>query len=460
MPSRIIAAAGMAPESVRELLGSGGEAVVVDTRPASGNARLDVSGLERLLPCPLEPVWRDALELSAAIVVGDTALRRGLNEQCSRDIVCHFAARAPSALDPVLPRLQSLLGFATGDAVRIATEARALSEPDDEPAPAPPPAPDADCVCLLSGGLDSLAGAATLLTAGRKPVFVLRATGNAVTGASQAFALEALRDRFGPSPAVSVSLHGVNRTGAGYPFPEGRNREPSQRSRSLFPLAAAAVVCAGLGLTEIHVPENGILAAQAPFTRARLGSFTTRTTNPQWLQGAAEVLSALLRTPIAVHNPLIGQTKAEIVRDILLPSLGERAVRRTTSCWSIGRGALPCGGCVPCILRRFAFESAGLAPEALQRDVLSARTPDGSEGRRNLVAVLSLVRDYRMLPDDRLRDRYPELAYAGAAASVVLAALRRFAREVFELAETRFAEAAALLGVGAAKNELRNPTHS
>ncbi len=453
MPDRIIAAEGMPSERIGYLLALGDGAVVVDTRPDRGNARLGLSDLERLLPRPPSAVERDLLSLSAALVVGDTAHRRGPNEQCSRDLVCHFAAREPKALRPVLPELQSLLGFITGDSVRIELETRRSRELEATGWTARPLDPPADGGCLLAGGLDSVAGAVVLLTAGRLPVFVVRATGNAMTRASQAASVNALSTRFGPTTVVTVPLHGMARKAAEYAFPEGRDREPSQRVRSLFPLAVAAVLCAGLGLAEIHVPENGILAAQVPFTRARVGSFTTRTTNPRWLDGVAEVFSTLLGAPVAVRNPLLGQTKAEIVRDVLLRSLGEDAVRATTSCWSIGRGPLACGGCVPCILRRFAFEVAGLAPEAVQRDALGVRTADESEGRRNLVAVLSLARDFLMLPDDCLRVRYPEIAYAGEASGTTIAALRRFAAEVRGLAETRFPDMAALLGIGHAKNE-------
>ncbi len=64
------------------------------------------------------------------------------------------------------------------------------------------------------------------------------------------------------------------------------------------------------------------------------------------------------RTHLRIHTPLIGLTKAQIVKlaDELQVPFG-----LTHSCYDPGRDGLPCGACDACLLRRKGFEEAGIA---------------------------------------------------------------------------------------------------
>jgi hypothetical protein len=448
MPDGVVVAAGLSSDSVRRLAGRYGRSVVVDFGSDAGNSLLDLADLAALGGDALPLRLQELVLLAAGVVQGDVALPRGRNEGWSRQIVVHFASSEPERLSAVAQSLSTLLGFVMGDAVSLAVEkAEVTPEVRRRSRPITLPVEGADCACLLSGGIDSLAGATALLAAGRRPVFFMHASGNPAVADAQRSARRALDERFGPQPVVAVPLQASARPRPRFPYPEQTAREPSRRSRSFLPLALAVAGCSLLGHRDLYVPENGILAAQLPLTRARIGSMTTRTTHPRWLGGLARVVSDYLETPVRITNPLLGQTKAELVRDVLLPALGEQAVRATTSCWLAGRRSVPCGGCVPCILRRMAFECADLFPEAVDEDILSdSVSRSGMVSYRNLVAVLSLVSDFGALQDDRLWLRYPELAYADGESAAVVATIRRFAAEVHGLARGRFPLVHRLLG--------------
>lgn len=444
----VVGASGLDAQRVQCLLaGATGGAVAVDFDERAGNARIGLRAMEDALRVRLGAHALDLVESAGTVVLGDLAHPRGRNEAWSRRLRFHLPARDPEALEAVVPALSELLAFVLGDEVAICIEASTKRAPRWHRGPAGESL-EVDCACLLSGGIDSLAGAVLLLEAGRQPVFVTHRSENPAIAASQRHVQALLNRRYGPQPHLVVPLAPSRRRQAAYPYPPEQQREPSRRSRSLFPLAVAAAACAALGQSEIHVPENGVMAAQLPLTRARVSSFTTRTTHPRWLRGLAEVFSKTLGRRVDLVNPIAGQTKAELVRDVVVPRLGADAIGGTVSCWSAGRGPLQCGGCLPCLLRRFALETAGVRPEAAQlRPLEEPESLRGTDAFTNLAALLSLVRDFHEEPESRLLTRYPEVTALGADRETTIAALRRFAGEVSECVRARYPVAARWLGV-------------
>jgi 7-cyano-7-deazaguanine synthase len=63
------------------------------------------------------------------------------------------------------------------------------------------------------------------------------------------------------------------------------------------------------------------------------------------------------RTRLQIHTPLIGLTKAQIVK--LGKELGV-PFGMTHSCYDPGRDGRPCGACDACLLRHKGFEEAGI----------------------------------------------------------------------------------------------------
>jgi hypothetical protein len=77
------------------------------------------------------------------------------------------------------------------------------------------------------------------------------------------------------------------------------------RSRSLLYLALGLAAAAGFGgATPLIIPENGWISLNPPLTTNRLGSCSTRTTHPYFL----EQLTGLWRE-VGLINPLVNPYK-------------------------------------------------------------------------------------------------------------------------------------------------------
>jgi hypothetical protein len=159
-------------------------------------------------------------------------------------------------------------------------------------------------------------------------------------------------------------------------FPEAP--ELSMRSRSLLYLALGLAAAASFGSnTPLIIPENGWISLNPPLTWNRLGSCSTRTTHPYFL----EQLTGLWREAGLVNplvNPYENLTKGEVVRrcrnrDLLGQLFGASVscARPVVSRWQ-GRAAGSCGYCYPCLMRRAALHTLGWdRGEDYDRDVLS-----------------------------------------------------------------------------------------
>ena len=86
------------------------------------------------------------------------------------------------------------------------------------------------------------------------------------------------------------------------------------RSRSLLYLALGLAAAAGFGVTTpLIIPENGWISLNPPLTTNRLGSLSTRTTHPYFLEELTGLWQAAgIETPLV--NPYNNLTKGEIVR--------------------------------------------------------------------------------------------------------------------------------------------------
>jgi 7-cyano-7-deazaguanine synthase in queuosine biosynthesis len=207
-----------------------------------------------------------------------------------------------------------------------------------------------DSVCLLSGGVDSLVGMLDLVTAGRVPLLVSQISAGDKAH-QQTFAACA------GATARHIQLnHNVRPSGPS---------ELSQRARSLGFIAYGVLGATSLGshaaggAVDLYVPENGFISLNVPLTPLRLGSLSTRTTHPAYMQMLQSLLNAAgLR--VRLVNPYQFKSKGEMLvecrdQDVLL-----RQVFNATSCGRFARtGWQHCGRCVPCLVRRSAFQRWG-----------------------------------------------------------------------------------------------------
>jgi hypothetical protein len=130
---------------------------------------------------------------------------------------------------------------------------------------------------------------------------------------------------------------------------------------------------------------------------------------------ASDVLDADIR----VNNRLVARTKPEVVERAR--ELGfERELADTVSCWQIGRTRSHCGSCVPCLLRRIACETHGVADVPYDADLFDDVTAiDDPRARDNLAHLIAFVDEIREFDDVELEYQYPELLNGGDALPLV-----------------------------------------
>ena len=258
--------------------------------------------LSRLQATPGLPGQAVTAFLSAALGVwaADKFLpRRTAPDAWTRKITLNLPV-SPGWL-PLAPGLGRLLNFLTGDdwTLKLRETSLDLGLKGEWPHPWRP-----DGVMLFSGGLDSLIGALDRLEAGERLLLVSHYDFGQLAGTQQTLAA-ALLGHYGPD-----RVHHLGLAGGSFPRP----RELSMRSRSLLYLALGLAAAASFGAaTPLVIPENGWISLNPPFTTNRLGSCSTRTTHPYFLEQLTGLWQeAGLANPLV--NPDTNLTKGEMVR--------------------------------------------------------------------------------------------------------------------------------------------------
>lgn len=260
----------------------------------------------------------------------------------------------------------------------------------------PPPRPkapvmfDADCVCLLSGGLDSLVGALNLTEEGRHPLLVSQtAKGDKETQSLFATGLGGNERHLQWNQNIRPKVEDI---------------EGSTRGRSIGFFAFAAVAADYLATVkvglpkpvEVFVPENGLISLNVPLNPGRMGSLSTKTTHPVFMERLQKLWDAL-GIPAVLRLPYAAMTKGEMMAACQVPDVLAQVASQATSCGRFVRnGYKHCGRCVPCLVRRASFRltcssrSFGVAAATAIRVVCARRArmwiakhvPGGSFGGR------------------------------------------------------------------------------
>lgn len=326
--------------------------VLYSSAPAN---RESVGHIARTLPAeirrdglaPSVRAW-DFATIAFSVAASDKAiLRKESADGWTRMIELSVCLQQPSVWNAKRTELESLLRFLTGDFWTL----RFLRGGVNPPKAKRPKKSDADCVCLLSGGVDSLVGAIDLTSTARKPLFVSQIVrGNQTTQKKYATELGDKDRHFQWTFAV------------GHPG----ESEKSTRSRSIVFFAFAALAASAISSTknspvEIIVPENGFISLNVPLGPGRLGSLSTKTTHPVYMEGIQSLWDAL-----GIHAklsfPYRDKTKGELLTTCVNQTKLVQLISDSVSCGKYQRHNLThCGACVPCMVRRAAFLRAGLA---------------------------------------------------------------------------------------------------
>ena len=291
---------------------------------------------------PTLPAW-DFAAIALAVTAADKGcLRKASSDGWTRQIELHVALADSSVWEPQRTRLESALNFLSGDMWTLHLHDGGLKPLSRSGRVRRRPV-QGDSVSLLSGGLDSLIGALDHAAAGRKPVLVSqKAKGDSANQVRFARQIAGAASHVQLSHATCI------------PF----KTERSERARSLFFLALGALTASSLrkaSNVDLYVPENGFISYNVPLTNIRLGSLSTRTTHPYFLDTIAEIWRAV-GMDVSILNPYQHVTKGEMLERCRDQAALSALAAASTSCGRFARYKYThCGLCVPCLVRRAAF---------------------------------------------------------------------------------------------------------
>lgn len=215
-----------------------------------------------------------------------------------------------------------------------------------------------DCVCMFSGGLDSFVGAIDILQeAKKKTMFVSHYGGGKGTKEYQ----DALKNMF-------VQEFDIEEDDFFQFYASAKDGiEDSTRTRSFMFFAHAIGLASALCKEKIEliIPENGLISLNIPITNSRLGSSSTRTTHPYYMQ-LFQTLLFNLDLNIILKNPYQFMTKGEMLLKCSNQAILASELHNTMSCSHPDQGrrrgekkACHCGYCLPCVIRKAAIKYAG-----------------------------------------------------------------------------------------------------
>lgn len=309
----------------------------------------------------------DVVRIALAAFAADRSVPRegGGSNWRQRPLELAIPVSDPATWGNVADELAGVLGFLSGDRWVLSfiqehapVEAIRLTDVDTAPAR----------VILLSGGADSAIGglySRSLLAAGEHHVLLSHFSNTMLAPIQRHVSAEIARLIPGPTQQhVVVHLGRRKKRMDGKKYPS----EPTSRSRSMLFLAL------GLAVASIHevplwIPENGFASINPPLGPERLGSLSTRTTHPAFLQDLSAVLAKAGAHAI-IENPFAHSTKGEMfqrVIDLVGPDEASTFLSATHSCALTGQRAhhisaeVSCGICFGCVLRRASFTASGLS---------------------------------------------------------------------------------------------------
>jgi 7-cyano-7-deazaguanine synthase in queuosine biosynthesis len=418
----------------------------------SSNINLKIKDISRKLVIDLPDLLTDLIEIATYVFVADQVATRGgdkflhMGRRWRRRFRFVIAVREPNrwSSPDVLEALTGLLSVLSEDDYRF----EFLPLPDAPGFKSYLDLKDGDAagsdtsqVILFSGGLDSLAGALNELSEQTKRLVLVSHRSSSTMFERQKYLASALQQRF-PGRVLHVPVQITTASSLAVV-------EYTQRTRSFLFAAIATAVALIVGAHRIRFFENGIMSFNLPIAPQVVGSRATRTTHPSVLSDLQSFLGTLLGQPIAVDNPFIWKTKAEVVRLIAWGGHGD-LIRHTISCSHVRNRTPPhthCGVCAQCTHRRFATLAADATDddpaEMYEVDLLTSTRDDGNARSLAMNLVRSAV-EFSRLTDMGFIGKYAgELSRVGA--SFTGTSPDQIARNVMDLHRRYGADVAAVL---------------
>ncbi len=301
----------------------------------------------------------DVFSLATMVYLTDTRISRVIHGQdsWSREIAIELPVSNAQIWNSQQDIINKMLSFLTGDIWEISFNERnwkynqsIISESNST---------DYNKVTLFSGGMDSLISTINLMEE-RENTLLISHANEGLTKKSQTYIISKLNELY---PSI---IHDQLDLWMSFPdgyLPEGQN-DSNTRSRSFLFISLGILALTGLeNINELLVPENGLIALNVPLDVTRVGSYSTRTTHPYYINLWNELLLGLGINKKVV-NPYWNKTKGEMASECLNKDILYKTMYYSFSCSSPNKArwkhlsARHCGYCVPCLIRRAAMNAA------------------------------------------------------------------------------------------------------
>lgn len=297
----------------------------------------------------------DLMVLASAVYFADTSFTRSYyaDDGWTRRFLIHVPVSQAKVWNAAKAHLREMLRFLTGDYWDFQFRDRPKKYETISVQPEELDFIDIDTVSLFSGGLDSLVGAIDLINSGKKPLLISHYWDGEAASAQRVL-LESLVKKYDEDAFISVRGY----IGARYNVLSGAGSENTQRARSFLFYSMAALAADAMTTTDqVMIPENGLIALNVPMDRVRLGSLSTRTAHPHFIE-AMNDLAKNVGISANFSNPFGFKTKGEMVSECADKDFLKEVTPISMSCSSPGKIRFKseppqhCGYCVPCMIRR------------------------------------------------------------------------------------------------------------
>ena len=357
-----------------------------------------LSNLKKMKVFPSE-IAVDLMILAAHVYAADTRISRTKESQdtWTREIRLVVPVSDPALWNGATHQIVRLLNFLTGDRwsvgfrERLKPFAKIVEKATKDLLGSP-----FTGVSLFSGGLDSLIGAIDTLESGQTPLLVSHA-GDGATSKAQDFCYDKLKEKYTKTD--------FNRLRFWLNIPsevfKDMDSEDTTRGRSF--LFFSLGVLAGTGITQpftLQVPENGLIALNVPLDTLRLGSLSTRTTHPFYMNSWNELLKQL-EINGNLDNPYWNKTKGEMVSNCANKKVLDDTIELSLSCSSPTKGRWQgittqhCGYCLPCLIRRASIKKdpTTYTLQDLDAQILDTLHSEGQQIRSFQLAIKRLTKN-------------------------------------------------------------------
>lgn len=336
----------------------------------------------------------DLFYISLAVFGADRILLRELGENAwKRDIKLYLPVLSLEKWQHNKDLIESILNFLSGDKWELIFRRRVLSKKEEEVKRKIELQSEKyryDTLCMFSGGLDSFIGVIDSIEScpSDKFLFVSHYGGGKGVKEYQDALLRSLNNVYKLDGSMFYNFYASAKKGI----------EDTTRTRSLMFFAHAILLGTAMrNRMKLIIPENGLISLNIPLTNSRLGSSSTRTTHPYYMELLQKLLINL-DIDIILENPYQFKTKGEMIIECKNIDFLKDNLSNTMSCSHPDLGRMQgesdtahCGTCLPCIIRRAAIKKAGLVDSSIYRD---PNFESGPTARMNLMSYNLGIQKY------------------------------------------------------------------